>query len=222
MGRAFLLALLAALNPTLLAATTVMLLLNNPGRLMLGYLLGATMTSVTLGLVIVFSLESSSVVSDTQTTVNPAVDIALGVIALVAARVLAPGHRPEGHSAPAKEKPPPRWQTRLSHSSPRGAFVVGAVLTLPGASYLAGLRQIAELNYSDPATVLLVIAFNLVMLMLIELPLVGFAVAPEWTKREVAQAKRFVARHGRQAATYVLAGIGVALVIKGIVALIAG
>ena len=62
MGRAFVLALLASLNPTLLAATTVMLILSNPGRLMLGYLLGAMMTSVTLGVVIVFSLNDTSVV----------------------------------------------------------------------------------------------------------------------------------------------------------------
>lgn len=223
MGRAFLLALLAALNPTLLAATTVMLLLNNPGRLMLGYLLGAMMTSVILGLVIVFSLESSSAVNDTQNTVNPAADIALGVIALVAARVLAPGSRHAGEQPPpAKEKAPPRWQTRLSRSSPRGAFVVGACLTLPGASYLAGLRQIADLNYADPVTVLLVIGFNLVMLLLIELPLLGFAIAPDWTKREVAQARRLAAQHGRRLATYVLTGIGLALVIKGGVALIIG
>jgi hypothetical protein len=225
MGRAFVLALLAALNPTLLAATTVMLLLNNPGRLMLGYLLGAMMTSLTLGLVIVFSLKGSSVVNDTQNTINPAVDIALGVIALVAARVLAPGrHRERDRhgSTPEKVKPPPRWQRRLSESSPRGAFVVGALLTLPGASYLAGLRQIADLKYSDPATVLLVIGFNLIMLMLIELPLLGFAFAPEWTKREVAQAKQFAASHGRQIATYALTGIGIALVIKGIVGLITG
>lgn len=220
MGRAFLLSLLAALNPTLLGATTVMLLLSNPGRLMLGYLLGAMMTSVILGVVIVFSLESSSVVNDTQNTINPAIEIALGVIALVMARVLGPHHR-GGAPPPAKAKAPPRWQTRLSRSSPRGAFVVGALLTLPGASYLAGLRQIAGLNYSDAATVLLVIGFNLVMLMLLELPLLGFAVAPAWTKREVATAKSFVARHGRKVATYALAGIGVALVVKGVVALIA-
>lgn len=222
MGRAFLLAFLAALNPTLLAATTVMLLLNNPGRLMLGYLLGAMMTSVTLGIVIVFSLESSNAVNDTQNTVNPAVDIALGAIALVIARVLAA--RPhESRPAPgAKEKAPPRWQTRLSRSSPRGAFVVGACLTLPGASYLAGLRQIADLEYSDPVTVLLVIGFNLIMLILIELPLIGFAVAPDWTKDKVARAKLFVANHGRRLASRALAVIGLALVIKGIVGLIAG
>jgi hypothetical protein len=38
-----LLSLTASLNPTLVAATTVMLLLPSPTRLMLGYLLGALM-----------------------------------------------------------------------------------------------------------------------------------------------------------------------------------
>ena len=50
----------AAFNPTLLGATTVMLLLDHPKRLLLGYLLGATMTSVTLGIVIVFAVDGSS------------------------------------------------------------------------------------------------------------------------------------------------------------------
>jgi hypothetical protein len=58
--------------------------------------------------------------------------------------------------------------------------------------------------------------------MLIELPLLGFAIAPEWTKREVTQAKRFVASHGRRVATYALTGIGAALLIKGVVALVTG
>ena len=50
-GQVFLLSLLAALNPVLVGASTVMLLLPNPKRLMFGYLLGALMTSITLGLV---------------------------------------------------------------------------------------------------------------------------------------------------------------------------
>jgi hypothetical protein len=222
MGRAFVLALLASLNPTLLAATTVMLILSNPGRLMLGYLLGAMMTSVTLGVVIVFSLNDTSVVNDTQNTINPGLDIALGAVALVVARVLVPGRTHRARRRPEKPKATPRWQTKLSKSSPRGAFAVGALLTLPGASYLAGLRQIADLNYADAVTVVLVIAFNVVMLMLIELPLLGFAVAPDWTRRQVAAAKSFAARHGRRLAAYVLAVIGTALVIKGVIGLIAG
>ena len=47
-------------NPTLLAAVTVMMLLPGTKRLMFGYLLGAYFTSITLGLLIVFSLNDSS------------------------------------------------------------------------------------------------------------------------------------------------------------------
>ena len=61
MGDVFFLAFLAALYPTLLAATTVMLVLPHPKRLLIGYLLGAAMTSVTLGLVIVFTLQAGLV-----------------------------------------------------------------------------------------------------------------------------------------------------------------
>ena len=71
MGGIFLFAFTSAFNPTLLAATTVMLLLPNPRRLMLGYLAGALMTSITLGLVIIFSLHSSGTVSTTRAHAQP-------------------------------------------------------------------------------------------------------------------------------------------------------
>jgi hypothetical protein len=51
----FLLSLVAIFNPTLLAAVTIMMLIPNPKRLMLGYLLGAYTTSITCGCVIVFA-----------------------------------------------------------------------------------------------------------------------------------------------------------------------
>ena len=79
----------AMANPTLLAAATVLLLLPNPKRLMLGYLLGALTMSVTLGLVIVFWFKNSGGVSTAKHTVNPAVDIALGAILLLLSIVLA-------------------------------------------------------------------------------------------------------------------------------------
>ena len=60
------------------------------------------------------------------------------------------------------------------------------LLTLPGASYLAGLDDIAKLNYSTTVTVLMVIGFNLVMLWLLEVPLISFLIAPEWTPRAIA------------------------------------
>lgn len=226
MGQVFLLSLTAALNPILVGASTVMLLLPNPRRLMLGYLLGALMTSVTLGLVIVFALKDSSTVSTTQNTVSPAVDLVLGAILSLAAFVLATGRdkriaeRRRARKGPKQDKGPPRWEQALSKGSARTTFAVGAVLTLPGGSYLAGLHHIDKQNLSTTATVLTVIGFNLIMLILLELPLLSYTVAPDWTPGAVKRAKAWVARNGHQAAVVGLSAIGGALIIKGIIGLI--
>jgi hypothetical protein len=225
-GQVFLLSLTAALNPILVGAATVMLLLPNPRRLMLGYLLGALMTSVTLGLVIVFALKDSSTVSTTQNTISPAVDLALGAILLGAAFVLGTGRdkriaeRRRARKGPKEDKGPPRWQQALSKGSARTTFAVGAVLTLPGGSYLAGLHHIEQQNLSTTATVLTVIGFNLVMLILLELPLLSYTIAPAWTPGAVERAKAWVARNGHRAAVIALGAVGGALIIKGIVGLL--
>lgn len=227
MGDVFLLSLAAAFNPTLVAATTLMLMLPNPKRLMLGYLLGASMTSITLGVVIVYALADSGAANTTQHSINPAIDLALGAIALIAAFVLATdrqtrlAERRRRRRAERKPKGPPRWQRTLSKGSPRTTFVVGALLTLPGASYLAGLHRIDKLGYSVPATVALVVGFNLIMLALIEVPLLCFVVAPQWTPGAVERTRAWVMHRARRIATYVLVVVGGALVIKGVAGLLA-
>jgi hypothetical protein len=226
MSQVILLSLTASLNPTLVAATTVMLLLDKPARLMLGYLLGAYITSMTLGLIIVFSLSGSSASNTTENTISPTVDIGLGAIALAISFVLYTGRaerlteRRRERKAARPDKGPPRWQRELSTGSPRTTFVIGALLTLPGASYLAGLDEIHKLKYSTTVTVLLVIGFNLVMLWLLEVPLASFLVAPEWTPRAIERAKAWVSRHAHMFAVRGTAAVGVLLVIKGIVGLV--
>jgi hypothetical protein len=234
LGEIVLLSLTASLNPTLIAVTTIMLLLDRPARLMLGYLCGALLTSITLGLVIVFSFSSSSATNTTQNTLSPAVDIALGVIALAIAFVLYTGRferfkerrserkaeKARKSDKPEKEKQPPRWQRELSKGSPRATFIVGALLTLPGASYLAGLHQIHEQHYSTTVTVLVVLGFNLVMLWLLEVPLILFLVAPDWTPSAIDRAKAWVGRHAFTFAVRGLTLVGALLIIKGIVGLV--
>lgn len=226
MAQVALLSLTASLNPTLLAATTVMLLLPNPAKLMLGYLLGALMISMTLGLVIVFSLNGSGTTKTTQNLLSPSADVALGGIALVIAYILHTGRherlaqrRRERRAAKKEQKGPPRWQRELSKGSARTTFVIGVLLTLPGASYIAGLAQIHRQSLSTPATVLVVAGFNLVMLWLLEVPLVSFTVAPDWTPGAIERAKAWVIGHAHQFAVRGSAGIGVLLMIKGFAAL---
>jgi hypothetical protein len=226
MSDVILLSLTASLNPTLVAATTVMLLLDRPTRLMGGYLAGAYLTSITLGLIIVFSLSDSSTANTTENTVNPAVDIGLGAVFLAISFVFYTGRvqriRERRAAKKAAKGPvePPRWQRELSKGSAKVTFLVGAALTLPGASYLAGLASIHKLHYSTAETVLLVIGFNIVMLWLLEVPFVAFLIAPEKTPQAIAGAKAWVSRHSH---TFIVRGtgaIGALLVIKGLIGLI--
>ena len=98
--------------------------------------------------------------------------------------------------------------------------MIGALLTLPGASYLAGLDQIHKLKYSTSTTVLLVIGFNLVMLWLLEVPLASFLIAPDWTPRAIDRAKAWVSRHRHVFAVRGFAAIGTLLVVKGLIGLL--
>ncbi len=225
MGQVILLSLTASLNPTLVAATTVMLLLPSPSKLMLGYLLGAYVTSIVLGLVIVFSASNSSTTNTIENTLSPAVDIVLGGLALLGAWAVWSGRharfreRRQARKAAKPDKGPPRWQRELTKGSPRSTFLVGMVLTLPGASYLAGLDEIDKLNYSTTVTVLLVIGFNLVMLWLLEVPLVSFLISPAGTPRAIERAKGWVSRHSHTFAVRGLTLLGVLMIIKGIIGL---
>ena len=221
MSRVFLFALTAALNPTLLTATTVMLLLPNPKRLMLGYLAGAFTTGIVVGVAIVEWLSDSGAVSQTKHTVAPAVDVAFGLIALVAAYVIESGRmerrrarRQDGRGD--KPKKPPRWQEALGRGSARTTYLVGLLLSFPGASYLASLSAISKLDLSVAGSVVTVVAVNMVMLVLLEVPLICFTVAPEWTPRMIDRFKGWLARHGERALVIALAIIGVFLIARGI------
>src|SRR5213079_3387440 len=149
-----------------------------------------------------------------ENTVSPAVDIGLGAICLAIAFVLYTGRierlreRRAARKTATGSTEPPRWQRELSKGSPRLTFVVGAALTLPGASYLAGLHRIHELHYATAETVLLVIGFNLVMMWMLEVPFLSFLIAPRWTPYAIELAKAWVSRHAHMFAVRGFAAVG--------------
>jgi hypothetical protein len=226
----FLLSLLAMFNPTLLAAVTVLLLLPNPKRLMLGYLLGAYTTSIALGLVIVFSISDTATVSTAKHTLSPLEDIVVGLLALLVAYVLG-GSRTESlrerrarrkeEKATAKGDKQSWPEKMLGRGSARITYVVGVLLTFPGVSYLTALDRMAKMDLDPVLTTLLVIAFCLIQQLLIEVPLLGYAFAPERTQKAVVDFRDWLARNGRRAAVIGAAAIGVLLVIRGVVSLLA-
>jgi Sap, sulfolipid-1-addressing protein len=221
MSRVFAFSLTAALNPSLLAAVTVMLTLPSPRRLLSGYFLGAALTSVTCGLLLAFLWPGSSTASTAKRTINPVLDLAFGVLVLLIVARVARGrdrrarawreHRREK----AKDKPPPRWNRVLSKGSARDTFIVGIVLSFPGASYIAGMDALHKQHLATVPTVLAVIAFNIIMLALVEIPLLSYAIRPESTDAAVQRFNGWLTRRGAQVALIAGAAIGIFLIARG-------
>ncbi len=229
LGSIFLLSLLAMFTPTLLAAVTVMMLLPNPKKLMLGYLLGAYLTSITAGLLIVFSLHGSASVSTAKHTLGPIEDIVVGLVALLVAYVLGGGRgaRLEERRRQRKEKKETAgeekesWPERmLGRGSARVTFAVGVVLTFPGVSYLTALDRMAKLDAGVAETVLLVVVFCVIQQLLLEVPLLGYAFAPEQTQDRVTRFRAWLGRNGRRMGVTFAAVVGVLLVLRGVVTLL--
>lgn len=228
LGSIFGLALLAMFNPTLLAAVTVMMLLPKTKTLMSGYLLGAYLTSIATGMVVVFTLHGSSSVETTRQTLSPVGDVVLGLILVVVGFALRTGRaerlrerRRERKEAKSEGEKKQSWPERmLGRGSARVTFAVGALLSFPGVSYLAALDRMAKLDWAAPATAALVIVFCLIQQLLLELPLIGFAVAPQWTQDAVVRVREWLGRNGAAALRIVVIVLGVLLIVRGTVELV--
>jgi branched-subunit amino acid transport protein AzlD len=223
-GNIFGLALLAMFNPSLVAAVTVMLLLPDPKKLMFGYLLGAYLASMTIGMLIVFSFHDSAGAEAAHNTISPAADLVLGGVLLIVGLVLRSergerlkeSRRTRKAAKGKKESMPERM---LGKGSAKIAFVVGVILTFPGVSYLTALHRIDELDAATIPTALTVIGFCLIMTLLIEVPVLGFQLAPERTAATVVRIRGWLAENGGRVGANVAIVLGAILVARGLLTL---
>jgi len=108
----------------------------------------------------------------------------------------------------------------LGKGDPKVTFVVGAVLSFPGVSYLDALDHIHKLNPGTVPTVLLVVFFCLMQQILLEVPLLGYVFAPDSTQDRVTRFRAWMGRKGRPAAVIGAGVIGVWLVARGVITLL--
>lgn len=231
MEHIFVLSLVSAANASLLAAVTVMLFLPEPKRLLLGYLAGALLTSLSIGFVIVFVVHNSSATSSGESTISPAIDFALGGLLLIVAYVLRAGHDQRlkerrrqraiaKSGAEPAEKGPSKVEQLLGRGSARVTFALGVVLTLPGVAYLAALRDVQDHGYSTGGKILAIVGYNVMLMLLLEIPLVGYYLAPDRTVVEVGRFRGWLTRNGRQMAIVVAAILGLFLIARGAIELL--
>jgi hypothetical protein len=221
MADVFLLALAAAVYPTLLAAVIVILARPHPVRRLVGFLVGGMAISISAGLVIVSSLRSSGSVARSGSATRPAIEIACGVVSLAIAWAVWRGHLTRmaawRRSRHPQRRRGPSWTDRaLGGNSVIVAFAVGVALNLPGVWYLAALTDIAAAEPSVRVEVLMIVLFNVIMFLLVEIPLVFYLVDEERARQLVDSGQQWARVHSQQLAVGVASVVGVWLVAKGI------
>ena len=216
------LAIASAFWPILLAVVIVSLRAAHPIRLLVSFLAGGLLTTMTIGLIVIYALQGSSLTGGRQSTFDPWFEIAAGALALLAAAVLWRRLGDPGE-APVEEQPadadPGKVERMLDRGAPL-AFAAGIVFNiLPGVFPLVALKDIAELDYGTAGTVGVVLVFYLIMFAFIEVPLVSYLVAPEWTNQATERFNAWLDRNSRRLGIAALGLVGVYLVIQGIIGL---
>lgn len=212
------LALAAALYPTLLAGVIILLAREKPAAMLAAFLAGGVLISVAAGLIVVFVL-GGAVSTKNQKSASPTVDLVIGVLSILLATVLwrrLSDRRRGNEKAPKKEKGPSWTQRTLGEGGPWAAFGAGLILNVPGLWYLDALKDIAKADAGTAAKILSVLGFVAIMFALAEVPLIGYAVAPDATRVRVRGFQTWMSEHGMTVAIWAAGLIGVYLMIKGI------
>jgi hypothetical protein len=221
----FLLAVGSMFWPLLLIVVVLALNTTHPVRILAWFYVGGMITTVSVASAIVFTLQGSSLMSGKDMPSAPWVDVVIGALALGAAFVLnrlrSPGRRPVPPPGPKKTSRSSALVERFVERGGPLAFAGGIVATIfPGPLPLIAMANIAELGYSDAATLLVIVLFNMIMFTFVEVPIVSFAIAPEWTKLKTAQFNTWLAQNLLRLGVWALTVFGGAELVKGLVSLL--
>jgi hypothetical protein len=214
------LAIASAFWPILIAVVLISLRAPHPVRLMASFLAAGLLTTVTIGLAIIYLFKGAALTTDSDAWFGPGLEITAGVTAVVIAYVLW-GRDARADKTPAPPKSgPTRMERMLAHGAPL-AFLAGIVCNIiPGVVPVVALKDIAELDYAFAETLALVIGFYVIMFMFIEIPLIGYMVEPTKTARATTSFNAWLDRNAHRLGIAVLGVIGVYMIVRGILRIV--
>ncbi len=222
----FALAFLSALNPKLLALDLLLIENRRPRAMFLCLLLGGLTVGMTIGLLDVLVFHADAIKS--QGKVSASVDLAIGLFLLAAGALLATGRVhgrrkapvPAGDGPPGKPEKKDGWAQRALAEPRLGlAMLVGALIGIPGASYLTALHNLVTGKSSTATQVLAVVIFVIIDFLLILIPFTFLELRPEATKARLKHTQDWLLSHALQLMATIALLLGAYLAISGIVRL---
>ena len=222
----FALAFTAALNPKLLAIDLLLIENRRPRAMFLCLLLGGMTVALTVGLLDVLVFRADAVKA--QVSVSAGIDLGLGLFLLVAGGLLVTGRLhgrrkvpiPAGDGLPEKPEKKDGWAQRMLAEPRLGlAMLIGALVGIPGASYLTALHNLINGKYSTATQVLAVVVFVIIDFILIIIPFAFLELRPEATKAALKHTQDWLLGHAVQLMASIALLLGAYLTVSGLVRL---
>jgi len=222
----FALAFLSALNPKLLALDLLLIENRRPRAMFLCLLLGGMTVALTIGLLDVLVFHADAIKA--QGTVSAGVDLALGLLLLTAGALLASGRLhgrrkapiPAGDGQPGKPEKKDGWAQRALAEPRLGlAMLAGALIGVPGASYLTALHNLVTGKSSTATQVIAVVIFVIIDFLLIIIPFAFLELSPEATKARLKHTQDWLLSHALQLMATIALLLGAYLAISGLIRL---
>ena len=98
-------------------------------------------------------------------------------------------------------------------------MLVGVLIGLPGARYIAGLHDLVALEYSTLTQVVAVVVFVVIEFLLIIIPFVFLELRPEATKARLKGTQDWLLSHALQLMAGIALAVGAYLTISGVIRL---
>jgi Sap, sulfolipid-1-addressing protein len=237
-------AVLAALSPTALLITAVYLGSARPRTTALCYLAGAVLISAVGGIAVLLILRYTNFQIPSHRTPRYGLRLGLGLLILATIAVVArrrprqlglagPPAHPGRPDQPAKSGQPGQPEqgegkgkgivSRLvSSPSPLTAIVVGALVFLPGLTFIAALQVIATARVGLPPSALGLVIVIVINVAFVWLPFLAYLAAPDLTTRKLTAFNTWLRAHGRILVMLALLVAGAVLVGNGLIGLIRG
>jgi hypothetical protein len=208
-----LMALAVSVEPFRIGMTVLMLNRPRPALQLLAFLCGGFAMGMTVGLVVLFVFRHALRESNHFTL--PKVQILIGLLALAAAAIVViHGRRklqPTRLTGPA--------QRLLKGPSLLVAGIAGLGIALPSVDYLAALAVILASDAAASTQVAVLLMFNVVAFALVEIPLLGYVLAPRSTLKWVESLHNWIRSRRRVDVAIVLAAVGCVFLAIGVTGL---
>ena len=222
----FALAFVAALNPKLLALDLLLIENRRPRAMFLCILLGGLTVGLTVGLLDVLVVHADAI--NSQKTVSAGLDLALGLFLLAVGGLVATGRLhgrrkaavPAGGGQPQQPEKKDGWAQRVLREPRLGlAMLIGALVGIPGASYLTALHILVTGKSSTAVQVVAVIVFVLIDFALIIIPFAFLELRPEATKARLRHTQDWLLSHALQLMAAIALLLGAYLAVSGLIRL---